>query len=713
MTIDHKSLIIITMRIIANYLFVAVLAAFAFASCEKPKENELLHPKGTPVQFTFTARATSETEAELKVTSSVPVPADVTIAIAPDEANTMAEAGMTYPSQLVIPQGESEVTGQLSVDKEKLVPGTETTAVFKASAAGVKFGSAKAITVKTEPKEEPKPIEAGETDIKIDGDFSDWGDVKTLIIDDAEDAPLKEFRVAYNKDYLFFYHKRNNNPAMWGGGYFYLAVDADNNVATGMTDANGNSVIGIEKWMYLYFYLKDDDGNPVLASAPAGARESGDEYACAANALAGTVTDDIVETELRIPLADLGVTYGQPIKVYSWGNKSASNMKDQPVVVSMGGESGGGGSVKIDGNADDWAGLNEKYVTAMECYDGAELSGLKSAKVFYDDKLYVLLELSDGALTQAFTDGKLRAHFYFDGNYDNANGHYGKWVLPAIDCMLEGKLMSGSAWCALSSSYYQWTGTDPAVWSGGWTAAETSPAFEFAADGNFYECAMDYSGYPGGLADAFTIGFDIQDDGYNTLGFLPNAGPEPGPMALVVKNGTEPPAEPTIEISIDGDFSDWALVEGVSNGTYGMFKAYSDADNLYFYSYRTTEGRYSALWGGSGYLYLGFDLDGNPDNGVELHSNGPYDFIGFFYPYGGTAEEPAFIDDPGVNGGWAPEEGHTLANMKCKGVANEKGAYIEYSIPRKDLPAIPAGANITITSWGNKDMNKVQLTCQL
>ena len=712
MTIDHKSLINITMRNIAKYLFVAVMAAFAFASCEKPKENPLLNPKGTAVQFTFSARATSETEAELKVTSSVPVPADVTIAIGLDETNTMSEAGMTYPTQLVIPKGESEVTGQLSVDKEKLVPGTETTAVFKASAAGVQFGSAKAITVKTEPKEEPKPIDAGESDIKIDGDFSDWGDVKTLIASDDEDAPLKEFKVAYNKDYLFFYHKRNNNSAMWGGGYFYLAVDADNNVATGMTDANGNSVIGIEKWMYLYFFLKDDAGNPVLATAPAGARESGDEYACADNSLAGVIADDIVETELRIPLADLGVTYGQPIKVYTWGNKSASNMKDQPVVVSMGGEAAGG-SVKVDGDPADWAGLSQKYVTSIECYDGAELSGLKSAKVFYDDKLYVLLELSDGALTQGFTDGKLRAHFYFDGNYDNANGHYGKWVLPAIDCMLEGKLMSGSAWCALSSSYYQWTGTDPAVWSGGWTAAETSPAFEFAADGNFYECAMDYSGYPGGLADAFTIGFDIQDDGYNTLGFLPNAGPEPGPMALVVKNGTEPPAEPTIEISIDGDFSDWALVQGVSNGTYGMFKAYSDADNLYFYSYRTTEGRYSALWGGSGYLYLGFDLDGNPDNGVELNSNGPYDFIGFFYPYGGTAEEPAFIDDPGVNGGWAPEEGHTLANMKCKGVANEKGAYIEYSIPRKDLPAIPAGTPITITTWGNKDMSKVQLTCQL
>ena len=701
------------MRNIAKYLTVAALALFAFAACEKEKVNELLNPKGIPVQFTLSATATSETEAILKVTSDVAVPADVTIAIGLADENTMAEAGITYPTQMVMAKGETETTANISVDKEKLVPGTTTTAVFKASVAGVQFGTARAITVKTEPKEEPKPIDAGETDIKIDGSFSDWADVKTVLVADDEDAPLKEFKVAYNKDYIFFYHKRNNNSAMWGSGYFYLAVDADNNVATGMTDANGNAVIGIEKWMYLYFYLKDEGGNPVLATAPAGARESGDEYECAANALAGAVADDIVETELRIPLADLGITYGQPIKVYTWGNKSASNMKDQPVVVSMGGgDTPSGGSLTIDGKADDWASLNADYVTTMECYDGAELSGLKSAKVYYDDKLYVLLEMSDAALTQGYSDGKLRGHFYFDANYDGANGHYGKWVLPAIDYMLEGKFMSGSAWCALSSSYYKWTGTDPAEWSGGWTADAASPAFEFAADGNFYECAMDYSTFPGGLADAFSIGFDIQNDGYETLGFLPNAGSEPGPMALVVKNGTEPPAAPTINITIDGDFSDWALVEGVSNGAYGMFKAYSDAENLYFYSYRTTDGRYSALWGGSGYIYLAFDLDGNPENGVELNSNGPYDFIGFFYPYGGTADAPDFIEKPGEGGDCAPADGHTMANIVCKGVANEKGAYIEYSIPRKDFPTIP-NTPITITSWGNKDLNKVQLTTTL
>lgn len=699
------------MRKFAKYLFVAVMAAFTLASCEKEKVNPILNPDGTPVQFTFSATATSETEATLKVVAGTPVPADVTFAIALDGTNTMNSAGITFPSELVMTKGETETTGKVSVDVTKLTPGTKTSAIFSASLAGVKFGTAKALTIETEAAPEPTPVPSGESDIKIDGDFSDWADVTTAIASEDEDAPLKEFKVAYDKDYLYFYHKRNNNPAMWGGGYFYLAVDADNNVATGMTDANGNTVVGIEKWMYLYFFLGSADA-PEIPDAPAGADDAG-EYACAANALAGAIADDVVETELRIPLADLGVTYGQPIKVYSWGNKSASNMKDQPVVVSMGGEAPpSGGTVTIDGNPDDWANLNQDYVTTMACYDGAELSGLKSAKVFYDDKLYVLLEVSDAALTSAFSEGKLRAHFYFDGNYDNANGHYGKWVLPAIDCMLEGKVFSGESWCAISSDYYQWTGTDPAEWSGGWTATGTKPAFEFAGEGNYYECAMDYSGYPGGLADAFTIAFDIQDDGYNTLGFLPNAGPEPGPMALVVKNGTEPPAEPTIEITIDGDFSDWALVEGVSDGTYGMFKAASDADNLYFYSYRTPEERYSALWGGAGYIYLGFDLDGNPDNGVELNSNGPYDFIGFFFPYGGSADAPAIIEAPGVEGGWAPEEGYTLANMTCKGVVNEKGAYIEYCIPRKDLPTIP-NTPITITSWGNKDLKKVVLNCTL
>ena len=386
------------MRTFAKYLLLAVMAAFAFASCEKEKENPILNPDGTPVKFTFSATATSETEATLKVVADTPVPSDVTIAISLDGTNTMNSAGITYPTELVMKKGESEVTGSISVDKDKLTPGTKTTAIFAASLAGVQFGTARALTVETAPAVEPTPPPSSDSEIKIDGDFSDWADVTTGVVSEDDEAPLKEFKVAYDKDYLYVYHKRNHNPAIWGGGYYYVLVDTDNNVATG--DANRDNLIGIDKWMYLYFFLGTADA-PEIPDAPAGAIETGEKYTCAANSLAGTYNDDIVETEVRIPLADLGITYGQPIKVYTFGNKSASNLRDQPVVLSMGGDAPAGGSVTIDGNPDEWANLPANYVTTMACYDGAELSGLKSAKVFYDDKLYVLLELSDGALTQS------------------------------------------------------------------------------------------------------------------------------------------------------------------------------------------------------------------------------------------------------------------------------------------------------------------------
>ena len=490
------------MKSLAKYLFIATLSAFAFASCDKAPENEMLNPKGTPVQFTFTARTTSETEATLKVVSNVPVPADVAIALAVDPASTM-KSGMSFPSELVMKAGESEVTGQLVIDKDALVPGTTTTAKLAASVAGVVFGSAEANTITIEPKEEPKPEPTGDSDIKIDGEFSDWDDVKTVLISEDESKPLKAFKVAFDKEYIYFYHKRNNDPAMWGGGYYYFFVDTDNNVATGPADRD--NLIGLDKWMYLYFFLGSSEA-PESPDAPAGATET-EEYACAANALAGKISEDVVETEIRIPLADLGITYGSTIKVYTSGNKSASNLRSQPIVVNVGGE---------------------------------------------------------------------------------------------------------------------------------------APKPSFAVDGNFDE---------------------------------------------------------------------WEDIEGVSNGNYIQFKVGSDEENLYFYSYRGLGGRYSALWGGEGYLYLGFELDGDETNGVELNGNGMYDFIGFFFPYGGTAEAPAIIETPGEGGGWLPEE-FTLANMKCKGVANDEGAFIEYSIPRADLPAIP-NTTIKITSWGNKDMNKVTIDCRL
>ncbi len=365
------------------------------------------------------------------------------------------------------------------------------------------------------------------------------------------------------------------------------------------------------------------------------------------------------------------------------------------------------GTVTVDGEIEDWDNLDENYAVFMACDGGVELNGLKTAQVYYDDKLYMLLEVTDAALEKGVADGKLRFHIFFNGDNNKEGGLLHRWSTPDIDYMLEGKMTSGGEYCDFSSKYYKWNGADPAAWS--WEATEVSPTFVCAGKGNYYELSMDYSTYPGGLGDIFTIGFDIADGNYNVTGYLPNVADGTCPKAKVKKVGYVAPVP-----KIDGNLDDWAEIESVSSGTHGAFKVASDENNLYFYSWRTTGGRYSAIWGGAGYLYIAFNLDSDASNDVELNGNGPYDFIGFFSPYGGTADAPAFLEAPGNTDqiGWAPETPYTLNNMKWAGVINEDGAFLEYSIPRSDIPTIP-NTPITITSWGNKDMGKASIECTL
>ena len=171
------------------------------------------------------------------------------------------------------------------------------------------------------------------------------------------------------------------------------------------------------------------------------------------------------------------------------------------------------------------------------------------------------------------------------------------------------------------------------------------------------------------------------------------------------------PQEPT-GITIDGNMSDWNAIQGVTQGNH-TFKAFADAEYLYFYSCRAKDSRYSEIWNDDkskgGYIYLGMDLDGDETTGESLWGNGPYEFVGVLYPFKGTAEAPVFNEAPGD--ACVPST-CTLEHVLCKGVVSDKGAEIEYRIPRADLPAIPTTA-ITIKSWGNKDLGKAVLTTTL
>lgn len=179
-------------------------------------------------------------------------------------------------------------------------------------------------------------------------------------------------------------------------------------------------------------------------------------------------------------------------------------------------------------------------------------------------------------------------------------------------------------------------------------------------------------------------------------------------VKLDASSTPEPPQPVEVNITIDGDMSDWAAVEGATAGN-NTFKVASDDTYIYFYNKRGDSGRYGEIWGGSGYVYIQMNLDGDDATGETLWGHGPFEFVGVIYPYGGSKDAPAFNEAPGD--ACLPEY-CTLANLLCMGKIVADGAEIEYRIPRADLPAIPDGP-VTLSSWGNKDYDLATVTVAL
>ena len=172
-------------------------------------------------------------------------------------------------------------------------------------------------------------------------------------------------------------------------------------------------------------------------------------------------------------------------------------------------------SITIDGDGSDWEGL--EGVVTLTCADGAALADLKSAKILYSDKIYLLVEISDAAVE----DGKVRLHMYFNGDNNSEGGLKQHWDSWDIDYMTEGKISNSGAYVPYSTSLYKWAGTqeDPWKWDTDNAIATTSNG---AGQGNFYELEFDYSSYPGGLADEFGFAIDIVASSWATIGYLPN-----------------------------------------------------------------------------------------------------------------------------------------------------------------------------------------------
>ena len=166
--------------------------------------------------------------------------------------------------------------------------------------------------------------------ITIDGEFSDWADVATGVTSAAEVPVYAEFKAASDGTNLYFYAKRDNRAAIWaGGGYFYFDVDADNNSETG-TEKDG--VPGLESWFYIKPFAGTADAHAIATEF----KGEGMEGTVISNIkFAGLDGESYVEFEASIPIADMNVTKGSTIKIYSWGNKDGYDVQKMPVTLTI------------------------------------------------------------------------------------------------------------------------------------------------------------------------------------------------------------------------------------------------------------------------------------------------------------------------------------------------------------------------------------------
>lgn len=158
--------------------------------------------------------------------------------------------------------------------------------------------------------------------ISIDGDMSDWDPSNNANLTDGTNykavvsgsSKWKEFRVAYDSRYVYFYVKRNYTSELWtAGGYFWFKFDKD-----GDSDYE-DTVFYIEPFTIVntnYTFLSS-----AAAKSPAGTASGSFSVSCA-----GVYDATDVELEVMASRADLGINKNDVIGIRSNSNKSAGDI---------------------------------------------------------------------------------------------------------------------------------------------------------------------------------------------------------------------------------------------------------------------------------------------------------------------------------------------------------------------------------------------------
>lgn len=171
--------------------------------------------------------------------------------------------------------------------------------------------------------------------VEIDGEFWDWANVPAGLTGNV----YKEFKVHNDANYIYFYSKRNNDPAIWAGnGYYYYYIDGDNDPSTGI-DHTSEGFSGVTMYMYFFPFVGTSSAPAFDTSANGSAKHVDQSYSSSTilkNLLfAGAYNATDVELETRLPMSIPGLKKGDKIALYSWSNKSGSDFKHKKLEYTV------------------------------------------------------------------------------------------------------------------------------------------------------------------------------------------------------------------------------------------------------------------------------------------------------------------------------------------------------------------------------------------
>jgi len=188
--------------------------------------------------------------------------------------------------------------------------------------------------------------------------------------------------------------------------------------------------------------------------------------------------------------------------------------------------------ITIDGDFADWAKIDASKLVTATCAADAAKTALKVAKVYADAvAVYIYIEFDAAQISWEQDVEHVPFHLYVDADGSATTGGFNdeQWSNGAFDALFEGSLTDGNQLVSYDPGVYAWNG---GVGEKAWAWDVDNPLAESgvctgAGKGNAYEIQMLRDLYPGDLADPFVLGIDIQQ-GWSTVGYLPNAGAEEG-----------------------------------------------------------------------------------------------------------------------------------------------------------------------------------------